>query len=87
MKVGIYAIYDNASQAFVFEFRGLNDRKVELDTASAFKNQTLPIKSVYEYPSEYSLYKIADYDDNKGIFVNVPQHILVFNFGSLVSDK
>lgn len=87
MKVGIYAIYDNASGAFVFEFRGLNDRKVELDTTSAFKNQTLPIKTIYEYPSEYSLYKIADYDDNTGLYENVPQHILVLNFGSLVVDK
>ena len=83
MKTGVYAIYDEASEAFLQYTSLQNDKMAEMTFTKLFKDKRINIPMIYDYPNVYKVYKLATFDDNTGIFENLPQHIFVLDFGAI----
>lgn len=79
----IYGVYDEASQAFVQFLPCLNERIAQMTFEKMFKEKRLNIPLIYDYPNLFKVYKLGTFDDNKGLFDNVPQQVLLLDFGSL----
>lgn len=88
MKNEIYAIFDEATEAFVQFVPCINNRVAEMTFTKLFKEKRLNVPMIYDYPNTFKVYKLATFDDNLGIFENVPHHefLMDFNFGPTVSD-
>ena len=82
----IYAIYDEASEAFVQFIPAVNDKIARMSLEKMFKEKRLNVPLIYDYPNLFKAYKLGTFDDNKGLFENVPQHVLLLDFGSLCAD-
>lgn len=70
MRLMVFAVYDEKAAAFAAPFcltsKGLAVRSFA--DAVADKNTQLA-----KHPGEYKLYLLAEYDDNSGAFVSLPQ--------------
>lgn len=87
MKNEIYAIFDEATEAFVQFVPCINNRVAEMTFTKLFKEKRLNVPMIYDYPNTFKVYKLATFDDNLGIFENVPHHEFLMDFGSLISDS
>lgn len=85
-KNEIYAVYDEATEAFVQFMPSLNEKVARMTFEKLFKEKRLNIPLLFDYPNQFKVYKIGSFDDNTGIFENVPQHVLLLDFGSLSMD-
>lgn len=83
----IYAVYDEASEAFVQFMPALNDKLARMTFEKMFKEKRLNIPLMYDYPNLFKVYKLGTFDDNRGLFENVPQHVLLLDFGSLTAEN
>lgn len=82
----IYAIYDEASEAFVQFLPSLNDKIARMTFEKMYKEKRLNVPLLYDYPNLFKVYKLGTFDDNAGLFENVPQHVMLLDFGSLSMD-
>lgn len=82
----IYGIYDEASEAFVQFLPALNEKLARMSIESLFKAKRLNVPMLYDYPNLFKVYELGTFDDNTGIFENVPQHVMLLDFGSLVAN-
>ncbi|UPW41249.1 nonstructural protein [Sigmofec virus UA08Rod_4769] len=78
----IYAIYDQATKAFVQFVPCMNERVANMTFEKLFKDKRLNVPMLYDYPNTFDVYCLGTFDDNTGIFENLPQHLLLLNFGS-----
>lgn len=85
-KNEIYGIYDDSTEAFVQFLPSLNEKTAHMAFEKLFKEKRLNVPMIYDYPNIFSVYKIGIFDDNSGIFDNVP-HALLLNFGSIFETK
>lgn len=83
----IYGVYDDATEAFVQFVPCLNERVAQMTFTKLFNEKRLNIPMVYDYPNTFTVYKIATFDDNKGLFENLEHHQMLLNFGSFVNDS
>lgn len=81
----IYAVYDEASEAFVQFLPALNEKIARMTFEKMFKEKRLNIPLLYDYPNLFKVYQLGTFDDNKGIFENVPQQVLLLDFGALAT--
>lgn len=79
----IYGIFDEATECFVQFLPCLNERVAEMTLTKLFKERRLSIPMLYDYPNTFKAYKLATFDDNKGLFENLSQHQFLLDFGSL----
>lgn len=79
----IYAVYDLASESFVQSIPCLNSKVARMTFEKLYKDKRFNIPMLYDYPNQFSVYKIATFDDNKGLYDNLEQNELFLNFGSL----
>ena len=84
MITQIYAIYDEASEAFVQFIPCLNEQVAKMTFTKMFKDKRLNVPMLYDYPNTFKAYQLGTFDDNAGLFENLPQHKLLLDFGSLV---
>ena len=82
-KSEIYGIYDEASECFVQFLPSLNEKIARMTLEKMYKEKRLSVPLLYDYPEQFKVYKLGTFDDNAGLFENVPQHILLVDFGSL----
>lgn len=83
----IYGIYDEASEAFVQFLPSLNERIARMTIEKLYKEKRLNIPMIYDYPNLFKVYKLGTFDDNAGIFENVPQHIMLLDVGSISGNE
>lgn len=82
----IYAIYDEASEAFVQFVPCINARIAEMTFTKLFKEKRLNVPMLYDYPNTFKVYQLGTFDDNLGIFENIQHHVFLMDFGSLVKE-
>lgn len=82
----IYAIYDDASEAFVQFIPAINEHLARRAFESMFKNKLLKVPMLYDYPNSFKVYQLGTFDDNLGVFENLSQHKFLLDFGSLVES-
>lgn len=80
----IYAIFDEASEAFVLFLPCINESLARRTFESMFKNKLFKVPMIYDYPESFKVYKLGTFDDNLGVFENIPHHVFLLDFGSLV---
>lgn len=83
----IYGIYDEATEAFVQFMPCLNEKLARMTFEKLFKERRLNVPMLADYPNLFTVYKLGTFDDNTGLFENVPQHVLLLNFGSISSAE
>uniref|UniRef100_A0AAU8AX72 Nonstructural protein n=1 Tax=Dulem virus 215 TaxID=3145692 RepID=A0AAU8AX72_9VIRU len=79
----IYAIYDEASEAFMQFMLFQNEKLASMTFTKLFKEKRLNIPLIFDYPNSFKVYKLGTFDDNKGTFENVEHHEFLLDFGSL----
>lgn len=84
METEIYAIYDEASEAFVQFTSVINPSVAKMTFTKMFKDRRINIPMIYDYPSCYKVYKIGTFNDSTGLFKNAPQHEMLLSFASLI---
>lgn len=82
----IYGIYDEASEAFVQFIPALNEKIARMTFEKMFKEKRFNIPLLYDYPNLFKAYELGTFDDNKGLFENLPQHVMLLDFGSLIAN-
>lgn len=82
----IYAIYDEATEAFVQFMPCLNEKVARMTFEKLFKEKRLNVPLIFDYPNQFKVYKLGTFDDNSGLFENVAQHVMLLDFGSLSSE-
>lgn len=82
----IYAIYDEASEAFVQFLPCANEKLARMTIETLFNNHRINLPMIYDYPNNFSVYCLGSFDDNTGLFENLPQHTLLLNLGSICSN-
>lgn len=82
-KNEIYAVYDEASEAFIQFMPCLNEKIARMTFEKLFKERRLNIPMIQDYPNCFKVYQLGTFDDNTGIFENLPQQKLLLDFGSL----
>lgn len=82
----IYGIYDEASEAFVQFVPAINENLAKRTFESMFKNKILKVPMLYDYPNSFKVYQLGTFDDNLGLFENLPHHLMLLDFGSLVES-
>lgn len=82
----IYAIYDEATEAFVQFMPSINEKVARMTFEKLFKEKRLNVPLLYEYPNNFKVYHLGSFDDNKGIFTNLDHHVLLLDFSSLLVD-
>lgn len=80
----VYAIYDEACEAYSQFMCCPNEKVARMNFEKLFKDKRLSVPMVYDYPETFKVYKIATFDDNAGLFENVSPAKLLLDFGSLV---
>lgn len=83
MKTEIYGIYDEASEAFVQFIPCQNEKIARMTMETMFKQKRISIPMIYDYPNTFKVYCLGTFDDNLGLFENLPQHRILLDFGSL----
>lgn len=84
MKSDVYAIYDEASQAFIQFTACINEAVAKMTFTKMFKEKRLNVSMIYDYPNNFKVYKLGTFDDNKGLFDNLPQHEFLLDFSTLI---
>ncbi len=82
----IYAIYDEATEAFVQFIPCINESVARMTFQKMFKDKRLNVPMLYDYPNNFKVYRLASFDDNQGIFENEAHHVFLLDFGSLVES-
>lgn len=80
----IYAIYDEATEAFVQFVPCLNESVARMTFETLFKRKQLNVPMLYDYPNTFKVYKLATFNDKLGLFENLEHHEFLLDFGSLV---
>lgn len=78
----IYAIYDEASEAFMQFMLFQNEKLARMTFTKMFKEKRFNIPLLYDYPNSFKVYKLGTFDDNSGRFENVEHHEFLLDFGS-----
>lgn len=86
MKQEIYGIYDEASEAFVQFLPSINEKIARMTFEKMFKERRLNVPLLQDYPNLFKVLKLGTFDDNTGLFENVPQQSLLLDFGTLSSS-
>jgi hypothetical protein len=66
--MNLYSIYDAKAEAFMMPFSATNDgfaTRMLLDSASD------PATSLYKHPEDFSLFRLASYEENTGVITPV----------------
>lgn len=82
----IYAIYDEATEAFVQFMPSINEKVARMTFEKLFKEKRLNVPLLYEYPNNFKVYHLGSFDDNKGLFENLEHHVMLLDFSSLLVD-
>lgn len=82
-KNEIYAVYDEASEAFVQFMPAINEKIARMTFEKLFKERRLNVPMIQDYPNCFKVYQLGTFDDNSGLFENLPQHKLLLDFSSL----
>ena len=75
MIINLYAVFDKSAGAYMSPFQSLNDNQA----IRSFGKACLNPEAFGQYPTDFSLYKIATYDDSNGKITNMdpdPVHII-----------
>lgn len=75
MIINLYAVYDKSAAAYMSPFQGINDNQA----IRSFSNACMNPEAFGQYPTDYSLFKIATYNDETGKIDNMnpdPVHII-----------
>lgn len=83
----IYAIYDEATEAFVQFMPSINEKVARMTFEKLFKEKRLNVPLLYEYPNNFKVYHLGSFDDNKGLFTNLEHHVMLLDFSSLIIDN
>lgn len=83
----IYGIYDEATEAFVQFLPVVNEKLARMTLEKLFKERRLNIPMIFDYPNNFKAYKLGTFDDNTGLFENLPQQVMLLDFGALSSDN
>lgn len=83
----IYAIYDEATEAFVQFMPSINEKVARMTFEKLFKEKRLNVPLLYEYPNNFKVYHLGSFDDNKGLFENLEHHVMLLDFSSLVDTQ
>lgn len=75
MQLKIYSIRDSKSEIFNLPFYKHTHGEAERDFSQISND---PKSSIYQYPEDYDLYFVGEYDDNSGKItpLDSPQHIV-----------
>lgn len=79
----IYGIYDEASEAFVQFIPCLNEKIATMTLEKMFKEKRIALPMIYDYPNTFKAYKLGTFNDNTGLFENLPQQQMLLDFGSI----
>lgn len=80
----IYAIYDQATEAFVQFMPCMNERVARMTFEKLFKEKRLNVPMLYDFPNNFDVYQLGTFDDCLGIFENLDQRKLLLSFGSFI---
>ena len=83
----IYGIYDEATEAFVQFLPAVNEKLAKMTLEKLFKEKRLSVPMIYDYPNNFKAYKLGSFDDNNGLFENIPQQQMLLDFGVLSDNK
>jgi hypothetical protein len=74
MRVKIYSIFDHATQNYGQPFPSANDRAAERSFAALVAN---PTSMCCSCPTDFSLYHLAEFDDEIGGYTNcIPPNLI-----------
>lgn len=82
----IYGIYDEATEAFVQFLPAVNEKLAKMTLEKLFKEKRLSVPMIYDYPNNFKAYKLGSFDDNSGLFENIPQQHMLLDFGVFSSN-
>lgn len=83
----IYAIYDDATEAFVQFMPAINEKVARMTFEKLFKEKRLNVPLLYEYPNNFKVLHLGLFNDNTGVFENSSHQDLLLDFGSLVNPS
>ncbi|AXL14633.1 nonstructural protein [Microviridae sp.] len=82
MKTGIYTIYDRKSAIYQFPYQFHND-DVALRACQDLINKGN--HSIADHPADYIMFKLGEYDDNEGVFLQLTTKEIICEFHHLKS--
>lgn len=83
MKLSIYALHDSKAEAYTQPFYAIND-SVAMRNVSSSINQ--PGNDVHLYPSDFTLYRIGEFDDTNAHII--PSDLVrLCNCSELINTK
>ena len=80
MKTGIYTIYDRKAGIYQFPYQFHNDA-VALRACQDLVNQG--DSQIAKHPADYIMFKLGEYDDNEGVFVQLSTKEIIAEFHHL----
>ena len=72
MKINLYSVFDAVAKVYTPPFQMMNDDVAKRTMQNCVNN---PEHNYALNPSDYTLYKLAEFDDNTGEFVQVSEQI------------
>lgn len=77
MKVSIYGIFDQKAGAFLQPFFSPNNQLAFRNVEKACRNPQSPF---VDFPADFTLFRLAEFDDETGIFEPLKVHENLGNF-------
>lgn len=87
MILDVYGVYDEATEVFVQFIPCQNEKVARMTFETLFKQKRLNIPMIYDYPNNFKIYRLATYDDVKGLFTNLDHHEMLLDVSSLSTDN
>lgn len=84
MEVHHYSIFDQVTQIFNLPFQAHNHNDAIRMFTNAAKDETTNLS---KSPSDYNLYYVAIYDNEKGEYITISPKELIFKGSSLYTPK
>lgn len=82
MKLNVYAIYDSKVNAYLNPFYMRSDGEAVRAVTEAAKDRN---SNFCKYPADFTLFRVAEYDDQSGRFYALDAHVNLGNLLSLVN--
>lgn len=83
MKVGVYSVFDKKAQAYLPPFFLPHDGQAVRAFSDIVMNKETSINS---HPEDYSLNRLAMFDDNSGEFVSEAKPVFMNNAVEFIKD-
>lgn len=80
MKTGIYTIYDRKSKIYQFPYQFHND-EVAFRACQDLINKG--DHAIADHPADYIMFKLGEYDDNEGVFIQLSTKEIICEFHHL----